>query len=311
MELRQLKYFVHVADELHFGNAARKLFISQPALSQQVKLLEAELGVELFVKIKRTKSHKVELTQAGEAFLPDAKRILSLADKAVRDVRQVGAKQQVITLGVFKLILPERIMGILELFSSHFPAVEIKLVELPNPVQVQISISNGDLDMGLCVLPLVKGGLTANQYTQADYSILMNRNNLLAGRKAVRLAELKNEKWIDHGPEAGLFFGHLEEVCRSAGFHRESNIAHYVPSFELLKSMVRLDKGIAFIPASLDLQHDPSLISVPIANADGTPFKEIVIQHVLIYKTEPCTPLVQALGGLVKIQVQQTLELPT
>ena len=311
MELRQLKYFVRVADELHFGNAARKLFISQPALSQQVKLLEAELGVELFVKIKRTQSHKVELTLAGEAFLSDAKRILSLADKAIRDVRQVGAKQQVITLGVFKLILPERIMGILELFSSHFPAVEIKLVELPNPVQVQLNVSNGEIDMGLCVLPLVKEGLTANLYTQADYSILMNRNNQLANRKAVALAELKNEKWIDHGPEAGLFYSQLEEVCRLAGFHRESNIAHYVPSFDLLKSMVRSEKGIAFIPASLDLRHDPSLISMPISNPDGSPFKEIVIQHVLIYKTEPCTPLVQALGGLVKTLGEQTFQLST
>ena len=305
MELRQLKYFVHVADELHFGNAARKLFISQPALSQQVKLLEAELGVELFVKIKRTQSHKVELTQAGDAFLTDAKRILSLADKAVRDVRKLGAKRQVITLGVFKLILPQRIMGILDLFSSHFPAVQIKLVELPNQVQVQISVANGEIDMGLCVLPLLKEGLTANQYTQADYSILMNRDNQLAGRNAVKLAELKNEKWIDHGPEAGLFYSQLEEVCRGAGFHRESNIAHYVPSFDLLKSMVRSNKGVAFIPASLDLQHDPSLISMPIANPDGSPFKEIVIQHMLIYKTEQCSPLVQALGELVKTQTEQ------
>jgi DNA-binding transcriptional LysR family regulator len=294
MELRQLKYFVGVAEELHFGNAARKLFISQPALSQQVKSLEAELGVELFVRIKRTTSHKVELTQAGEAFLSDAKRILSLADKAVRDVRQAGAKQQAVTLGVFKLILPERIMGILE------PAVEIKLVELPNPIQVQTSVSNGEIDLGLCVLPLIKEGLTANQYTQADYTILMNRNNHLANRSAVTLAELKDEKWIDHGPEAGLFYSQLEEVCRQAGFHRESNIAHYVPSFDLLKSMVRSNKGIAFIPASLDLQHDPNLISMPIVNPDGSPFKNIVIQHVLIFRTEQSTPLVQALGSLVR-----------
>lgn len=300
MELRQLKYFALVADELHFGNAARKLFISQPALSQQVKLLEAELGVELFVKIKRTRAHKVVITQAGEAFLSDAKRILSLADKAIRDVRHVGAKQQVITLGVFKLILPQRIMGILELFSSHFPAVEIKLVELPNPIQVQTSVSNGEIDLGLCVLPLIKEGLTANQYTQADYTILMNRNNHLANRSAVTLAELKDEKWIDHGPEAGLFYSQLEEVCRQAGFHRESNIAHYVPSFDLLKSMVRSNKGIAFIPASLDLQHDPNLISMPIVNPDGSPFKDIVIQHVLVFRTEQCTPLVQALGSLVR-----------
>lgn len=305
MELRQLKYFAGVAEELHFRNAARRLFISQPALSQQIKLLEAELGVELFVSASRTKLHKVELTEAGKLFLADARRILQLSDKAVRNARQVGAKQQVVSLGVFKLILPERVMGMLELFSAHFPLIEIKLVELPNPVQVQLSIANEQIDLGLSVLPLVCEGLTANQYTQADYTILMNRQHRLANHNAVMLFELNDEKWIDHGPEAGLFYTQLEEVCRNAGFHRESNIAHYVPSFDLLKSMVRSGKGIAFIPASLDLKQESNLVSMPIVNSDGTPFKEIVIKHVLVHKSEQPAPLVQALSGLIKSQTRQ------
>ncbi len=311
MELRQLKYFAGVAEQLHFGNAARRLFISQPALSQQIKLLEAELGVELFVGISRNKLHKVELTDAGRIFLDDARRILQLSDKAVRNVRQVGAKQQVINLGVFKLILPERVMGIIELFSSQFPLVEIRLVELANPVQVQLSIASEQIDLGLSVLPLVCEGLTANQYTQADYTILMNRQHKLAHNKAVMLAQLNDEKWIDHGPEAGLFYTQLEEVCRNAGFHRESNIAHYVPSFDLLKSMVRSGKGIAFIPASLDLMQESNLVSMPIVNADGTPFKEIVIRHVLVHRSEQSSPLVQALSGLIKSQIRQNFESTT
>lgn len=308
MELRQLKYFVGVAEELHFGNAARRLFISQPALSQQVKLLEAELGVELFVKLKRIQLHKVELTLAGKAFLADAKRILLLTDNAIRSVRHVGSKQQTITLGVFKLILPERVMGILDLFSNHFPTIEIKLVEFPNPLQVQLSTCNDEIDLGLCVLPLVHDGLTANQYTETDYTILMNKKNSLSKNKAIMLAELKREKWIDHGPEAGLFYSQLEEVCRKAGFDRESNIVQYVPSFDLLKSMVRTEKGIAFIPASLDLQQEPNLVSMPIINSDGTPFKEIVIKHVLIHKSEHPSPLVQALSDLIKSLTWQNFE---
>ena len=308
MELRQLKYFAGVAEELHFGNAAKRLFISQPALSQQIRLLEADLGVELFVGISRTKLHKVELTEAGKVFLVDAKRILQLADKAVRSVRQVGAKQQVINLGVFKLILPERVMGMLDLFSAHFPNVEINLVELPNPVQVQYGVANEQIDLGMSVLPLVCEGLIANPYTQADYTILLNREHRLAGQKSVLLSQLKKEKWIDHGPEAGLFYSQLEEVCRNAGFHRESNIAQYVPSFDLLKSMVRSGKGIAFIPASLDLEQEPNLVSIPIMNEDGTPFKEIVIRHVLIHKSEQPSPLVQALSGLLKNQTRQIFE---
>lgn len=139
----------------------------------------------------------------------------------------------------------------------------------------------------------------------------MNRQNRLANRKAVTLAELKDEKWVDHGPEAGLFYSQLEEVCRKAGFNRENNIAHYVPSFELLKSMVRSGKGIAFIPASLDFQLEPHLLSMPIINADGTPFKEIVIRHVIVYKSEQPSALVKALGGLMRTQARQSFEPPS
>jgi DNA-binding transcriptional LysR family regulator len=109
---------------------------------------------------------------------------------------------------------------------------------------------------------------------------------------------LQAERWIDHGPYAGLYFGQLEEACQQAGFTRQNNIVHYVPSFDLLKSMVRLGKGMAFIPVSLDLRLETDLLAMPIINADRTAFKQVVIQHVLIHKAEHAKPLVQALSGL-------------
>jgi DNA-binding transcriptional LysR family regulator len=286
MELRQLKYFVGVAEELHFGQAARKLFVTQSALSQQIKLLETELGAELFVGIKRNKWHKVELTQAGALFLHDARRILHLSEQAIRNVRQAVANKPEVTLGVFKLLLPERIMGMLELFATHFPAVAIKLVELPNSVQVQEWVANNRVDLGMTVMPLVHEGLTATTYAQVNYTILMNRNHPLATQTGIRLGQLHDQKWIDVGREAGVFFGQAEEI---------------VPSFELLKSMVRLGKGIAFIPASLDLEPESNLLSMPILNNDETPFNQVVIQHVLIHKSEQPVPLAQVLAGLVKL----------
>lgn len=98
--------------------------------------------------------------------------------------------------------------------------VEIKLIELPNPFQVQRNVANEQIDLGLSVLPLVSEGLIANQYTQTDYTILLNREHHLANQKAVKLTQLKIEKWIDQGPEATLFYGQLEEVCRNAGFYK-------------------------------------------------------------------------------------------
>ena len=298
MELRQLKYFVGVAEDLHFGKASKKLFVSQPALSQQIKLLENELGTELFVRSKRIQMRQVVLTEAGEMFLAEAKNILQLSEKAIRIVRQISTRQKVVTLGVFKLILPERIMGMLEFFSAHFPTVEVKLVELPNPVQVQEFVANAQIDLGMTVLPLISKGLHAVQYAEADYTILMKRDHPLAGQDAVRLEELRSDKWIDHGRETGLYFEQLNEACRQANFSRESNIFHYVPSFDLLKSMIRLGKGVAFIPATLDLTQEPLLISKPITNSDGTPFKQVVIEHVLIHKSSQ--PIVELMARTVK-----------
>ncbi|QIP17328.1 LysR family transcriptional regulator [Spirosoma aureum] len=299
MELRQLRYFVGVAEALHFGQAARKLCVTQSALSQQIKLLEAELGTDLFVGIQRTKWHKVELTEAGTLFLVDAQRILHLSEQAVHNIQQVVAKQQRVRLGVFKLILPERIVGMLELFSAHFPALDVKIVELANTVQVQEWVANEQIDLGMTVLPLVCEGLLATPYAEADYTILMNRDHPLANQTGVLLEQLQNEKWVDVGRDAGVFFVQAEDICRLANFSRSSNIVQQVPSFDLLKSMVRLGKGIAFIPASLDLQQEPNLVSMPIINADGTSFKQIVIRHVLVHKSEQPKPLVEALAGLV------------
>ena len=299
MELRQLKYFVGVADELHFGRAAQKLYVSQPALSQQIRALEGELGVELFATKKRTQLRKVELTEAGQVFLTDARQILQASQKAIEQVRRVGASQQVVRLGVFKLILPQRILSMLEIFATHFPQVKIQLVELSTVTQVQEWVVNDRVDMGMTVLPVVHEGLIAKPYAVTEYRILLNSTHPLASHSAIQLAWLQGEKWVDHGPDAGLHFNQLEDVCRAAQVDRENNIVQIVPSFDLLKSMVRSGKGVAFVPASLDLSQDPNLLAMPIVNADGSPFRQILIRHVLIHQAAQPTPLVQALAGLV------------
>jgi DNA-binding transcriptional LysR family regulator len=153
----------------------------------------------------------------------------------------------------------------------------------------------------MTVLPLVHEGLTPTTYAEVSYTILMNRSHPQATQEGIRLAELQEQIWVDVGREAGVFFGRAEEICRQANVYREANIVQRVPSFELLESMVRLGKGIAFIPASLDIQQELNLLSMPILNNDGTPFSKVRLQHVLIHKTEPTNPFVQALSGLIKL----------
>ena len=102
MELRQLKYTVAVAEELHFGNAAKRLFVSQPALSQQIQLLEKDLGIELFSGIKRNLHKKVELTEAGILFVSEARRILNSIEKMTDTVRRIGTQHRTVKLGIYK-----------------------------------------------------------------------------------------------------------------------------------------------------------------------------------------------------------------
>ncbi|WP_051970189.1 LysR family transcriptional regulator [Kitasatospora azatica] len=127
MELRQLRYFVTVAEELHFGRAAERLLIGQPAVSQQIRRLERELKVDLFDRTPRT----VRLTSAGEAFLPAARAVLTAEDAA----RAVAADLAAGRLGVFRLGtitgLGDRLDRILDAFERQAPGVRVELAALP------------------------------------------------------------------------------------------------------------------------------------------------------------------------------------
>ncbi|MDH6111258.1 DNA-binding transcriptional LysR family regulator [Kitasatospora sp. MAP12-15] len=127
MELRQLRYFVTVAEELHFGRAAERLLIGQPAVSQQIRRLERELKVDLFDRTPRL----VRLTTAGEAFLPAARAVLTAEDAAHAVAADLAAGR----LGVLRLGtitgLGERLDRILDAFEQHAPTLRVELIALP------------------------------------------------------------------------------------------------------------------------------------------------------------------------------------
>ncbi|MFF7727002.1 LysR substrate-binding domain-containing protein [Streptomyces sp. NPDC008001] len=194
MELRQLRYFVTVAEELHFGRAAERLVIGQPAVSQQIRRLERELKIELFDRTPRL----VQLTAAGQAFLPAARAVLAAEDAA----RAVAAELAGGGSGVFRLGtvtgLGERLDRILDAFEEHAPGVRVELVALP--VRERLArLSDGRLDAAF-----VRGAAPAPGGAAAPDSDELRRRPLwedellaavpsrhpLAGRAAVHLADL-------------------------------------------------------------------------------------------------------------------------
>ena len=298
MELRQLKYFVAIADELHFNHAAEKLFVSQPALSQQIQLLEEEIGVELFVKIKRKKLRKVELTKAGEAFLVDAKKILQLSQKAVENARKIGLQQQIVRLGVYKMLLKERIVEVITLFSNNFPSLEIKIIELPTFVSVQDALVEETIDLGLTLMPLRHPELTAKTTQQGHLVVILPQKHPLANQTSVKLSTLKDEKWVEITKSLHPVYDDIENACQHAGFSRIQNIVQEVSSLELLCSLVGLGIGIAFIPSLFNVNHFEGIVIKTVLNDDNSPFDAIEINHSIAYKPENHSALIGALVDL-------------
>lgn len=300
MEFRQLKYFVAIAEELHFGNAANKLFVSQSALSQQIQLLENEIGVELFIRIKRKQQRKVELTEAGNSFLIDSRKILQLSQKALENARRVGLHQEIIRLGVYKMLLKEKIIEVISLFSKHFPTVEMKIVELPTYQSVQESLMNETIDLGLTLLPLINDLLTAKTTQQGHLKVIMSINHPLAKEEFLKLSNLKNEKWVEIIKPLHPFYDEIENACQKAGFNRIPNIIQEVSSLELLCSLVSLGIGIAFVPSLFNLNHIEGIVVKNVMdNEDDSLFERIKINHAVAYKNSNISPLIEAFMGLV------------
>lgn len=299
MELRQLRYFVGVADELHFGRAANRLFVSQPALSQQIQLLENEIGVELFARIKRTTLRKVELTEAGSVFLVEARRILQLSDKAIETARRIGLQQKVIKLGVYKMMIRDRIVQIIKLFSADFPEIEFKIVEYPTFLAVQDALIDETIDLGATLLPLKYPQLASTSLRKGTIRVILPDNHRLASKPTLTLEDLKNEKWIEINKSIHTVFEEIERMCKNAGFSRESFIVQEVSSIELLGGLVGLGIGIAFVPTFFDASKLAGVVSKDLVNQDGSPFSELEINQAVAYKSEKVSPTIQALVGLV------------
>lgn len=295
MELRQLRYFVEVATARHFGRAAAQLCVSQPALSQQIQLLERELGVELFDHQQRQRQRRVVLTEAGTAFLSQAEGILSQARAAVEAVRRVGAQAKTVELGYYQLLRPDRLAGLVERFRQHFPDVRFHLHELPTFRAVQEALVAGRLDLGLTLLPLLHPELAARPFGQGGLAVALPAAHPLAQLPEVPLEALAPEKWVEISRPLHPVYDDIEQMCQRAGFSRRGSIVQEASSLELLGNLVRLGIGIAFVPSFFDLSPTPGVVARPLRVVG----EAVVLTQCVAYRAGQAGPLLLALVGLV------------
>jgi len=259
VELRHLRYFVAVAQELHFGRAAERLFMAQPPLSQQIQQLEKELGVDLF---KRT-SRRVELTAAGTVFLEDARAILAHAEVAVLRAQAAGRGESGrFVVGFVGSALYSVLPDILREFSALFPDVELVLQEMLGHEQGR-ALRERRIHVGFARLPPSEPGVQVEVLVREPLLAAVPAKNPLAYRDSIRLSELAGEPFIifPRSPESG-YSQFLLNICRSAGF--SPRIVQEVGETQTAIGLVAAGIGVALVPAAVENLRRSGMAYVPL-----------------------------------------------
>jgi DNA-binding transcriptional LysR family regulator len=192
MELRHLRYFVAVAEELHFGHAAKRLHITQPPLSQQIQLLERELGVKLLIR-----GRKVQLTEAGRVFLEEARRTIEVAERAARAARAAGAGAAArLRIGYPATTLVELVPAAFRAFAERYPQVGIEAVA-GHTGGLLSALRDDQLDLAFLTMNGHESEVICFKLLHREPLVVaIPDNHPLAGRAAVPMADLGEEPMI-------------------------------------------------------------------------------------------------------------------
>jgi DNA-binding transcriptional LysR family regulator len=216
VELRHLRYFVTVAEELHFGRAARRLNMTQPPLSMQIRDLERELGCALL----RRSSRKVELTEAGAAFLEEARGALAHVDQAVEAARSIqrGAEGR-LTVGFVGMAMDAFLHDVIQAFGKEHPRVSLTLSEMSTNAQLE-ALRTGRLHVGFPRLYQHDlRGLGSEVVLREPYMLAVPSRHPLASRKRIPLRALEGVNLVmSPRPIQPRIYDAITDSCRRAGF---------------------------------------------------------------------------------------------
>lgn len=291
MELRHLRYLVAVAEELHFGRAAIRLNISQPPLSQQIRQLEEELGVQLFERTKR----EVRLTEAGKRLVEEAHQVLGRIDHFSKVASQAGGGEighlSVGVTGGVNQILVET----LRLLGKTYPGVRIELQYMSTGTQTE-ALREGRIDIGFLNLPVQEAAFVVESIKAEPLWIALPRNHPLTRLRKVPLTALSTERIILFPRRAtpGLH-DTLTGMCREAGF--TLNVVHEVDSIVGGLTLVSADLGIAFATPSVQkLWPDVAFRPIhPVAS----------VEQGVVYRREGMSPVLETFLRAVRQSVRK------
>jgi len=245
MELRHLRYFVIVAEELHFGRAAQRLNLSQPPLSRQVQRLEAELGVALFDRDR----HHVALTRAGALLLPEARRALERADGVARVAARLRSGDAGrLRIGYVHSALYGAVPPLLRRFRAQTPGVQLSIRELVTS-ELVAAVDEDRLDVAF-VRPPVDDALATRVVEEEPLVAVLPDDHELAARSEVELSELAGEPFVLFPRPLGEgLWDAIAKACVAAGF--TPRIVQESPQIHTIVGLVAAGVGVTLVPASV------------------------------------------------------------
>ncbi|MGO4330058.1 LysR family transcriptional regulator [Cupriavidus sp. 2TAF22] len=260
MDLRQLRYFVAVAEELHFGRAAERLSISQPPLSFNIRQLETSLGFELL----RRSTREVALTPAGKVMYQEALKILALArDAQGLAGRAAKGETGTVHVGLVGSALLTRLAAAMRAFATARPGVEVVVHELNSFEQIDV-LQRGQIDIAIAHPRVIPAGLSARVLHTERFICLLPSRHVLAGHAAVDLRQLRQEDFIlfprHFAPE---YYDKIVALCMRAGF--TPCIRHEVRHMLTIATLVAQNFGVSLVPESVQLMQLPNLACRPLA----------------------------------------------
>lgn len=243
MELRQLRYFIAVAEDLHFGHAAQRLRVAQPALSRQIQALEKELLVQLLFRNRR----RVQITPAGQVFLDRARLILARTEEAVLAAQRTsGGISGTLNLGFVGSATYDVLPSVLRAFREVAPQVDLTLSEMTAHAQLE-ALAEKRIDIGLLRLPTKTEGVIFRRISSEPLYVALPGSHSLAQFPAVRVTALAGEPFIlypDHPRPSWTEF--VIGLCQQAGFR--PIVVQRTVEIQTTLSLVAAGIGISIVP---------------------------------------------------------------
>lgn len=263
MELKHLRAFVALAEELHFGRAAQRLCIVQPALSMQIKALEAELDVQLFERDR----HKVALSTTGRLFLPEARATLHQAGRAEQTAR-LSARGEIGTLRIafVSSVLPKLLPALIRAMHARYPLITLELKDMTTPDQIA-ALHDNQLDFGLIRLPVSGSGLDIRVVLEESFVVALPGDHALATRPVIRPADLRGfPAFVLARRYAPGFHDDMLVALKREGADLE--IAQELGEFTTMLALISAGLGIGVIPAAAAMALPPKVVARPLELGD-------------------------------------------